>query len=182
MALTDIPFKKDIIESIRQATQAQTPEQIEQQIQEAVKQALAQAGNDIKLRELELKERKAASEIKEIDARSVQIGVQSAFSAMQSGAQIAQMPQIAPIADVVMQGAGYQKPNPMGDDPNYPTADQTAASDIRSPYIQGEGAQLGSEGLAEVQQNTSPSFPPVPQQGQSPMQGIETPRVEDNLG
>ena len=47
MALTDIPFKKDIIESIRQATQAQTPEQIEQQIQEAIKQALAQAGNDL---------------------------------------------------------------------------------------------------------------------------------------
>ncbi len=28
MALTDIPFKKDIIESIRQATQAPTPEQV----------------------------------------------------------------------------------------------------------------------------------------------------------
>ena len=182
MALTDIPFKKDIIESIRQATQAQTPEQIEQQVQEAVKQALAQAGNDIKLRELELKERKAVSEIKEIDARSVQIGVQAAYSAMQGGVQVAQMPQIAPIADEVMKGAGYQRPNPIGHDPNFPTAEQTAAMDIRSPYVQGEGAQLGSEGLAEVQQNTSPSFPPVPQQAGSPMQGIETPRVEDNLG
>ncbi|MEX5287308.1 hypothetical protein [Acinetobacter towneri] len=182
MALTDIPFKKDIIESIRQATQAQTPEQIEQQIQDAVKQALAQAGNDIKLRELELKERKASSEIKEIDARSVQIGVQAAYSAMQAGAQVAQMPQIAPIADVVMQGAGYQRPNPIGDDPNFPTAEQTAAPDVRSPYIEGEGAQLGSEGLAEVQQNTSPMNPPVPQQSGTGMQGIETLRTTDNLG
>ena len=181
MALTDIPFKKDIIESIREATQAQTPEQIEQQIQESVKQALAQAGNDIKLRELELKERKATSEIKEIDARSVQIGVQAAYSAMQGGSQVAMMPQIAPIADQIMQGAGYQRPNPGGDDPNFITADQAAARDIRSPYIEGQGAQLGSEGLAEVQQNTSPSFPPVPQQGQSPMQGIETPRTNDNM-
>ncbi|ELW85723.1 MULTISPECIES: portal protein [Acinetobacter] len=181
MALTDIPFKKDIIESIRQATQAQTPEQIEQRIQEAVKQALAQAGNDIKLRELELKEKEMVSRIRNTDAKTVQTGVQSSYSAMQSAAQVAQMPQIAPIADVIMQSAGYQSPNPMGDDPNYPTAEQTAARDLRSPYIEGKGAQLGSEGLAEVQQNTSPMSPPVPQEGSSPMQGIETVRTSDNL-
>lgn len=181
MALTDIPFKKDIIESIRQATQAPTPEQVEQQIKEAVERALADAGIDLKRRELELKERKAGSEIREIDARSVQIGVQAAYSAMQAGAQVAQMPQIAPIADEVMKGAGYQRPNPIGDDPNFPTADQTAASDIRSPYIQGEGAELGSEGIAEVQQNTSPMNPAVPQQGGTGMEGIETGRISDNV-
>ena len=181
VSLMDVPFKRDVVEAIKAVKEQQTPEQIQQQIDQAVQDALAKAGNDIKLRELEIKERKADSEIKGLDAKAVQIGVQAAYSAMQAGAQIAQMPQIAPIADVVMQSAGYQRPNPMGVDPNYPTADQTAASDIRSPYIQGEGAQLGSEGLAEVQQNTSPSFPPVPQQGQSPMQGIETPRTNDNM-
>ena len=181
MALTDIPFKKDIIESIRQATQSQTPEQIQQQIQNAVKQALADAGNDIKLRELELKEKMAQFDMRFTQAKTVQTGVQSSYSAMQAGAQVAQMPQIATIADVVMQGAGYQRPNPMGDDPNFPTAEQTAAMDIRSPYVQGEGAQLGSEGLVEVQQNTSPMSPPVPQQGGTGMQGIETARINDNL-
>lgn len=181
IALTDTPFKKDIVEAIKQASQAPTPEQIEEQIKEAVKQALAQAGNDIKLRELELKERESLSKVSEIDARSVQIGVQAAYSAMQAGVQIAQMPQIAPIADAIMQGAGYQRPNPGGDDPNFPTPTQTASSDIRSPYIQGEGAELGSEGIADVQQNTSPMNPPVPQHGASPMQGIETPRISDNL-
>lgn len=181
MALTDIPFKKDIIESIRQATQAPTPEQVEQQIKEAVERALADAGIDLKRRELELKERKASSEIREIDARSVQIGVQAAYSAMQAGVQVAQMPQVAPIADEVMKGAGYQRPNPIGDDPNFPTAKQTAARDVRSPYLEGEGAQIGSEGLAEVQQNTSPMNPAVPQQGGTGMQGIETNRVNDNL-
>lgn len=181
MALTDIPFKKDIIESIRQATQAPTPEQVEQQIKEAVERALADAGIDLKRRELELKERKAGSEIREIDARSVQIGVQAAYSAMQAGVQVAQMPQVAPIADEVMKGAGYQRPNPIGDDPNFPTAKQTAARDVRSPYLEGEGAQIGSEGLAEVQQNTSPMNPAVPQQGGTGMQGIETNRVNDNL-
>lgn len=181
MALTDIPFKNDIIESIRQATQAPTPEQVEQQIKEAVERALADAGIDLKRRELEIKERKAGSEIREIDARSVQIGVQAAYSAMQAGAQVAQMPQIAPVADEVMKGAGYQHPNPIGDDPNFPTAEQTAARDVRSPYLEGEGAQIGSEGLAEVQQNTSPMNPAVPKQGGTGQAGIETMVVNDNL-
>ena len=47
-----------------------------------------------------------------IVAKAVQIGVQSAFAAMQAGAQVAQMPMIAPIADTMMQGAGYKRPNP----------------------------------------------------------------------
>lgn len=183
IALTDTPFKKDIIEAIRNAVNAPTPEQIEQQIKDAVTQALKDAGNEWKLKELELKERKAESDIKLIEAKAVQTGVQSSYSAMQGGAQIAQMPQIAPIADQIMQGAGYQRPNPGGDDPNFITADQAAARDIRSPYIEGQGAQLGSEGLAEmqVQQNSSPMNPPVPQQGGTGMQGIETARTNDNL-
>ena len=114
-------------------------------------------------------------------AQAVQTGVQAAFSAMQAGAQVAQMPMIAPIADEVMRGAGYQRPDPMGDDPDFPTPDAAAARDIRSPYVEGSGAQLGSEQLPDVQQNTSPAFPPVPQQPGTGMQGIETPGADDNL-
>lgn len=186
-ALMDIPNKREVIEAIRNASQASTPEEIEKRIQQAVQDALAKAGNDIKLRELELKERESLSKVNEIDARSVQIGVQAAYSAMQAGVQIAQMPQIAPIADEIMKGAGYQRPNPGGDDPNFPTAEQTAASDIHSPDIQGEAAlaeqrSSGSEGIAEVQQNTSPMNPPVPQHAGTGMQGIETQQTSDNLG
>lgn len=184
IALTDTPFKQDIIEAIRNASQAATEEEIEQRIKDAVAQALKDSGNEIKLQELMLKERKTDSEIKKLDAHSVQIGVQAAYSAMQGGAQIAQMPQIAPIADQIMQGAGYQRPNPGGDDPNFITAEQAAARDIRSPYIEGQGAQLGSEGVNEmqVQANTSPMNPPVPQQPQQGLNGIETARTTDNMG
>lgn len=183
IALTDTPFKRDIIQAIRDAANMPTEDEIEQRIKDAAKQALIDAGHELKVKELELKELKTASEIKNIDAKSVQTGVQAAYSSMQAGVQVAQMPQIAPIADQIMQGAGYQRPNPGGDDPNFITPGQAAARDIRSPYIEGEGAQVGSEGLAEmqVQQNTSPMNPPVPQQGNSPMQGIETARTSDNL-
>lgn len=182
--LMDVPFKRDLVEAFRSVGQTPTPEQIEEQTQQAIQDALAKAGNELKERELQIKERKADSEMKNLDAKAVQVGVQAAFAAMQAGAQIAQMPMIAPIADTIMQGAGYQRPNPMGHDPNFPTPQQAAATDIRNPYVQGEGAQLGSEQVAElsqVNQNTSPQFPPVPSDGQSAMQGIETTDTADNL-
>lgn len=169
MSLMDIPKKEQVIEAVKQAQQQQTPEQIQQQIDQAVQDALAKAGNDIKLKELELKQLVAQSDIKLSEAKAVQTGVASAYSAMQAGAQVAQIPQIAPVADEIMKSAGYQAPNPIGDDPNYPTAAMPVAP-------------VGSEQLPQVQQNTSPAMPPVPQQAPSPMKGIETPRTTDNLG
>lgn len=169
MSLMDIPKKEQVIEAVKQAQQQQTPEQIQQQIDQAVQDALAKAGNDIKLKELELKQLVAQSDIKLAEAKAVQTGVASAYSAMQAGAQVAQIPQIAPVADEIMKSAGYQAPNPIGDDPNYPTAAMPIAP-------------VGSEQLPQVQQNTSPAMPPVPQQAPSPMQGVETPRTTDNLG
>ena len=176
IALMDIPHKENFIEDIRNMQQQQTPEEIEQAQQEAIKDALVKAGNDIKMRELELKERKADSEVKKIDAESVQIGVAAAYSAMQGGAQIAQMPQIAPIADEIMMSAGYQRPDPYGVDPDYPTADMPA-----QPVEQPLPDDMAGELPEGVQQNTSPMFPPVPQDAGSPMQGIETPTITDNL-
>ena len=123
---------------------------------------------EVKERELALREREIAAREKLIAAQTVQTGVQASYSAMQAGAQIAQMPQIAPIADVVMAGAGYERPNPMGDDPNFP---QPAAPAIAAQ----------AQAAPEAQQNTSPTFPPVPDNGTSPMQGIETPETADNL-
>ena len=169
MSLMDIPKKEQVIEAVKQAQQQQTPEQIQQQIDQAVQDALAKAGNDIKLKELELKQLVAQSDIKLAEAKAVQTGVASAYSAMQAGAQVAQIPQIAPVADEIMKSAGYQAPNPIGDDPNYPTAAMPVTP-------------VGSEQLPQVQTNTSPAMPPVPQQAPSPMQGVETPRTTDNLG
>ena len=176
VALMDIPHKENFIEDIKAMQQQATPEQIEEQIAQAVKDALAKANTDLKARELEIKERKADSEVKKIDAESVSIGVQAAYSAMQGGAQIAQMPQIAPIADEIMMSAGYQRPDPYGVDPNYPTADMPA-----QPVEQPLPDDMAGELPPGVQQNTSPMFPPVPQDAPSSMQGIETPTITDNL-
>lgn len=164
VSLMDIPNKEKVIEAIDKVHQNITPEQMQEQVDQAVKDALVKSGHDIKARELEIKERKVQSEIREIDARSVQLGVQAAYAAMQSGAQIAQMPQIAPIADMVMQSAGYVRPA-QGDDPNYPTPP--------------EGLVSGDE--VQSVHNTDPMNPPTPASANGAMQGIETPAVSDNL-
>jgi hypothetical protein len=184
VSLMDVPFKRDVVEAIRAAAAQESPQAIEQRIKQAVQDALAKSGAELKMREIALKEKKGDAEIEKILAQAVQIGVQSAFSAMQAGAQVAQMPMIAPIADVVMAGAGYQRPNPMGDDPNFPAPTQTAAMNIKSPYIQGQGqdpAAAEANAAPSVHQNTSPEFPPIPRLGASPMTGIETARTADNL-
>lgn len=198
VSLMDVPQKAKIIEAIKAVKETPTPEQIQQQIDQAVADALAKSDKELKEKELALKEKQAEVEMLLKKAQAVQTGVQASYSAMQAGVQVAQMPMIAPIADEVMKGAGYTTPN-VGHDPNFPTASQTAAMNIRSPYIQGQGAQVGSEQLPQmnigeqmaqgeqiademqVQRNTSPAYPPVPQQAQSAMNGIETPNMNDNL-
>lgn len=161
--LMDLPRKKQVVEAIRAASQGQTdPEQLRKQIEQELMR-------DLKMRELDLRERELAAKEKLIAAQTVQTGVQASYSAMQAGAQIAQMPAIAPIADEVMKGAGYQTPNPGGDDPNFPAPAPGALPPV------------DPAAMPDVQANTSPAFPPVPDDAGAGMQGIETPNTSDNL-
>lgn len=167
VSLMDVPFKRDVVEAIRGVSQQQTPEEIEARIKDEVKQALTMAGHELKARELDMKERLTEAQIQQVMAQAVQTGVQAAFSAMQAGAQVAQMPQIAPVADAIMQGAGYVKPK-RSDDPDFPTAEAPVMPNGPGP-------------MPPVGTNTSPTFPPIPDDGPSPMTGIETPTTTDNL-
>jgi len=174
--LMDLPRKREVVQAIKEAQGQADPEAIKEQ----AKQELM---HDLKSRELDIKEQLTQAQIKQLMAQAVQTGVQAAFSAMQGGAQVAQMPMIAPIADAIMQGAGYQKPNPGGDDPNFPVPG--AAGAPPAPLNDGGGAGIAQKlpegGAPQVRQNTSPAFPPVPQQPESGMEGIETLDAGDNL-
>ena len=171
--LMDLPRKKEVVEAIRDAQGQADPEAIRTQ----VKQELMY---DLKSRELDIKQAESDARIKHLVAQAVQTGVQAAFSAMQAGAQVAMNPAVAPIADVVMQGAGYKRPSPAGDDPNFPTAGGVPVAP--GPVDQGGGGGAEAQpGIADVQENTSPGFPPVPQDAGQGMQGIETPDTADNL-
>lgn len=171
-SLMDTPFKRELVEALRAAGEQQSPDQIEERIKTEVANALKMAGNDLKARELDMKERVSDAQIKEIMARAVQVGVQAAYSAMQAGAQVAMNPAIAPVADTIMQASGYQEPTPRGVDPNL-------VPEATMP-VQTADSQAAQQ-LGEARQNTSPQFPPVPRQAPSGAQGIETPSTADNL-
>lgn len=162
--LMDLPRKKEVVEAIRAAKQQADPAQMREQI----KQELM---TELKMRELDIKERVSDAQIRKLMAEAVQTGVQAAFSAMQGGAQIAMNPMIAPIADEIMKGAGYQLPSPGGIDPNFPV-----------PAMPAPVQDAAAQALPGVQANTSPAFPPVPQGAEQGMTGIETPTTADNLG
>ena len=172
VSLMDVPFHRELVEAIRATAANGSPEQIEKRIKDEVAAALVKAGHDLKERELDMKERMSDAQIKNYMAQAVQTGVQAAFSAMQAGAQVAMNPAIAPVADAIMKASGYQLPNPAGVDPNFPVPEQVAQPG------QQPGQQLA---LPPVRENTSPAFPPVPQQPGSGMNGIETVESGDNL-
>ena len=60
------------------------------------------------------------------------------------------------------------------DDDAHNEQPDASADDVPAVAVQAQAAP-------EAQQNTSPAFPPVPDNGTSPMQGIETPATADNL-
>jgi hypothetical protein len=59
VGLMDLPYKKEVVEAIKAAAAQETPEAVEQRINQAVQDALAKSGNDLKAREVAMKERKA---------------------------------------------------------------------------------------------------------------------------
>jgi hypothetical protein len=185
VGLMDLPYKREVVEAIRAASQAESPEAIDQRIKQAVQDALAKSGNELKAREVALKERKADAKIAKLVAEAVQTGVASAFAAMQAGQVIATMPQVAPIADVVMQNAGWRPPTPAGQDPNIP---QPAMQHAEMPGEMETGEAPDGDGMTGMhpgnmaQGDTSPLTPANPVAPASPMvgqnRGIETMRSD----
>ena len=184
-SLMDVPFKRELVEALRAAGAAESPQAIEKRINDAVAEALKMAGHELKARELDIKERKTDAEIELIIKNAVQVGVTTAFTGMQAAGQLAMNPAIAPIADSIVQGSGWQKTP--GDDPNFPTPVATPVTDAALSDTAGaaeaaqsqQAQQVGAEG--GVEQNTSPAFPPVPQQPSNGQTGIETLTPADNL-
>ena len=168
VSLTDAPFKRQLIETLRAVDERGSPEQVEKQIQEAVRDALARAGNELKAKELDLKysPEKLRAEIAKIVSETVESGVRSSFSAMQAAQTVAQLPLVAPIADVLLQNAGWQAPTPAGMDPEIPQPE------VAMP-MQPDMAAPG---------DTSPQTPADPMSAaQGVNQGINTMREDSQI-
>lgn len=106
---------------------------------------------------------KLAAETERILVEKVQTGVQTAYSAMQAAQVIAAAPAVAPIADEIMAGAGYQ--DGAGQDPNFPAP---AAPVPGITQLDINNRKTG------VQFNPTGQSPASPNEGQAT--GIETQR------
>lgn len=100
------------------------------------------------------------AQIEKLTAEKVTKMMEGIYAAMQAGEVLATVPQVAPIADKLMQAAGYTIPNPAGVDPNFPIAPAAAEAAAAGPIA------LPASG------NTDPRFPAHP--GVGAKHGIET--------
>ena len=153
--LMDLPRKKEVVEAIREAQGQSNPEAIREQ----AKQELM---HDLKMRELDIRERETAAREKLMQAQTVNTGVTSTFAAMQAAEKIAMNPLIAPVGDVVLQGSGYRKPTPGGQDPNLPGPGQMPSPAGGVPAQEAMGGEPG---------DTSPLTPSNPAADAVPIGG-----------
>ena len=85
--------------------------------------------HELKVRELDIKERVGNAQVEKLIKEAVNTGITSTFAAMQAAEKIALNPAIAPVGDVVMKQAGWQPPAPVGHDPNIPVPAQQIVVD-----------------------------------------------------
>lgn len=175
LTLMDIPDKDDIIETVKRLSEQASPEQIEQQVKEAVEQALMKAQIELKTRELDMKEKVQIAEIEKIISEKVNKRIESIYSATQAGAQIMSMPGVAPVADQILKSADFQ-------DADVPPI--VAQGGPMMPPISNHDMQAGMMAQPEVQQNTSPMFPPRVQEPDltPPDEPMATPMMEQGPG
>ena len=180
--LMDLPRKKEVVEAIRmaQAGSQADPEKIRAEVK-------AELLHELKVRELDIKERVGNAQVEKLVREAVNTGITSTFAAMQAAEKIALNPAIAPVGDVVMKQAGWQPPTRGGQDPNLPGPGQ-----MPSPAggVQPQAAMGGEPGDTSPMTPSNPAADAVPIGGDgfatalpnSPAegagQGIETLRAD----
>lgn len=130
------------------------------------------------VKELEAKAGFITKQGDKVDADKVKSGVEAMYAAMQGAEVIAAVPEVAPIADTVMQAAGYQAPTPLGDNPNFPGGADQPAADIGTVPVTNHrtGMQFTPAHNTDPMMPAHPPMPVTPGQGERA--GIETQRSD----
>jgi len=111
----------------RDPTKEITPEEQAQQFAEAQKAALQ---GKMAMQQLALGLKKLEGEISKMDADAITQRVNGLYTALQAAQIVAVTPAVAPVADVIAQGAGFKDQG--GQDPNIPAAAQPAAPSLEN--------------------------------------------------
>lgn len=161
IGLTDVPQKDKVLARIKkiagiQDDLSEEDEAAMRQAAAAAQQAQQQAAERMQNAEIALTEAKALqmqTMAQKGDSERLVKMVEAMYAAIQAGGIIASTPGVAPVADEILKGAGYQ-PIPGGQDPNIPAVQEAQA----------------------VPQNNAQMMPDGPEQEAGMMRGIETAR------
>jgi len=171
IGLTDAPQKDKIIERLRKVAGIQpdmTPEEEKAQADQAA-QKQAEVDKAIQDRDaaevalIQAKIDQTNAQTNKAEADKLMKMVEAIFVALQAGQVVATVPQVAPVADEILKGAGYKAVDG-GQDPQIPQAQPgmiPAPQDGTMPAMQGGGMN-----------------PESPQLAAGAMDGIETARPD----
>lgn len=155
---SDLHGKDEIVARIRKLNgqgkddEEKTEEDVmaeQQAAQTAQAQAqLAQRAAEANVKMLEAKVDNLMKQTQKLDADRLTSMVTAMYEALQSGQIVASIPGVAPVADEILRGAGYQEV-PGGQDPNIPVTQQQQGGQQQvtplPPLQQADGAQQGIE-------------------------------------
>lgn len=168
----EIKNKDEWVNRIRQINKQRdpkkppTPEELAQQEEESrdAKQVAA-----IQKETLQAQLDKLKGEVAKLDTEAILKRVEAMFSALQAAQIVAMTPEVAPVADTIAAGAGFQDQD--GQDPNLPQPDPMAqpVAQVAQPMEQ----------VAQPDALQDPT-PPMPSPMEGVQQGIETPMGADN--
>ncbi|MDO8312875.1 MAG: hypothetical protein Q7T25_13145, partial [Sideroxyarcus sp.] len=131
--MADLPNKDELVKRIREINgqrdpdAEQTPEEQQAEAQAKQQQAeqadMEKRGAEANLKMLEAKVAQLEKQTEKIDADRLLAMVTAMYEAIQTGQIVATVPGVAPVADEILKGAGYQ-PVSGGQDPNIPAVQQ----------------------------------------------------------
>ncbi len=148
----------------------------EEQAKAQKSEAEAERANQIQLETLQAGLDKLRAEIGKLGTDDMLKRVEAMFTALQAAQVVALTPNVAPIADTIAAGAGFE--DQQGQDPNIP---QPAAPVAQVPPPMPDMGNPMSEPPQGMDPAMAPQAPPDSTTGlQGMQQGIETPTAADN--
>lgn len=161
-----LEFKSEMAETFRKLA-GLSPEDMSPEEQE--QQRKQQEREDLELDKLRFEVGEMEAKSDKLKAETVTKNIESTFSAVQSAGALAMQPDLIPVADSILQSAGFEDQN------SFPVAQVQSTDGLMPPQIEQQPLPSG------VNNNTSPNSPPVmnsPVEGMN--DGIETQTTQDN--
>ena len=160
----------------RDPTKPPTPEELSKQQAETAKAMLM---DKLQMETLMTELAKLKGEVKAKDIEGMAKTVDALYAALQAAQVVATTPGVAPVADEIAKGAGFQMQP--GDDPQIPAAQVQQPQPMQPPQLPPPDTTPLTPNDANANPAPVPTDQPPSQQPPGPGTGINTPTPVDNV-